>query len=327
MTNARGMGPLPALVEEMGGSFPLHRVFARAGLPLALIDNQDSQIPMQQMISLFTHASVELGDRLFGLRVGQSMTPGSYGLWTNYATEAPTLYEAIYRLHKTRGVHQNMGAMRVHTQNQHAIWTYEHPMMREADGRVHADHILPVMLSIVRLYLGSDWQPDWVQFFYPQDKNTRGLSETLNCECRYGGHGVAVAIPRDLLWKPRKMALGRPLTKTDVFAEANARDKNAGIESLEGVASMRLLDGQTDISGMAEIVGCSTRSLQRELEGMGLTYRKLLDRVRYKKSSSLLRETELSITEVAFQIGYSDPAHFSRAFKRWTGRSPQAYRR
>ncbi|MEQ9694607.1 AraC family transcriptional regulator ligand-binding domain-containing protein [Shimia sp. SDUM112013] len=324
MTNARGMGPLPKLVEQLGGNNPLGRVFQNAGLPMALIEHRDQQIPMAQMVELFSVASRELGDPLFGLRVGQAMDPGDFGMWTQYATQAPTLREAILRLGRTRSVHQNMGEMHLVTQGPVSVWVYSHAIMQRTHGRAHADHILPVMLKIARIYLGDDWMPEWVQMFYSQ--RNEALQSSLGCLCLPSGPGISLAIPNALLDRRHEKTAVRPLTSSDVFAEADAKEKHAGLVCFEGVASMRLLDGLTDIDGMAETIGCSRRTLQRALEREGMTYRQLLDRVRQKKANSLLLETDLTITEIALQSGYSDPAHFSRAFKRWNGLTPQHFR-
>jgi len=75
------------------------------------------------------------------------------------------------------------------------------------------------------------------------------------------------------------------------------------------------------------MAGVGVQKLQRCLRQEGLTYRDLLALVRSVRAKALLRETELSITEVAFVLGYSDHANFTRAFNRWAGCSPADFRR
>ena len=58
----------------------------------------------------------------------------------------------------------------------------------------------------------------------------------------------------------------------------------------------------------------------------GLTYSDVLDTVRYEFASRLLRDTDCRIVDVAFSSGYTDPAHFSRAFRRMTGVTPHQFR-
>lgn len=71
----------------------------------------------------------------------------------------------------------------------------------------------------------------------------------------------------------------------------------------------------------------SPRTLQRRLDDWGVSFEEMLDDYRRNQAILLLRRQELTALEIAYSLGYSDPAHFSRAFRRWTGMSPHRYRR
>lgn len=85
-------------------------------------------------------------------------------------------------------------------------------------------------------------------------------------------------------------------------------------------------EGSTALADVAEIAGVSKRTLQRKLAHLGLSYSDVLDTVRYEHASRLLRDTDCRIIDVAFSSGYTDPAHFSRAFRRMTGVTPRQFR-
>lgn len=76
----------------------------------------------------------------------------------------------------------------------------------------------------------------------------------------------------------------------------------------------------------AEIAGTSPRTLRRRLHHEGTSWRQVVDGVRLERSAELLQNSPLSIAQISLELGYSDPAHFTRAFRRWTGESPSAYR-
>ncbi len=83
------------------------------------------------------------------------------------------------------------------------------------------------------------------------------------------------------------------------------------------------------IPGIAQIgahMGMSSRTLTRRLSESGLTFRDLVRQTQEKISKDLLRNSSSTIGEIAFQTGFSEQSAFSRAFKRWTGRSPLEYR-
>ena len=77
----------------------------------------------------------------------------------------------------------------------------------------------------------------------------------------------------------------------------------------------------------AEIANTSPRTLRRWLALQGTTWRQIVDRVRFEACERRILESSLTITEISADLGYSDQAHFTRAFHRWTGEAPSAYRR
>lgn len=86
-------------------------------------------------------------------------------------------------------------------------------------------------------------------------------------------------------------------------------------------------DGPPPIECVARAARCSVRTVQRRLREAGLTYSGLLDEVRLEIAAGMLNEAGRKVRDIAFDLGYSDQANFTRAFRRWAGVSPSAYRR
>jgi len=93
------------------------------------------------------------------------------------------------------------------------------------------------------------------------------------------------------------------------------------------VVAARLAGGPLAVHLVAESVHTSPRTLQRRLRGAGLTYARVVQQVRLEIAGRMLRDPDRKIRDVARVLGYSDPAHFTRAFQRWTGLTPRAFRR
>jgi AraC-like DNA-binding protein len=85
--------------------------------------------------------------------------------------------------------------------------------------------------------------------------------------------------------------------------------------------------GTISIADVAQRLGMSSRTLQRRFAHYGMTYDRLLDQTRYGLSMSYLRQPMLTVTDIAFLLGYTDISAFSRAFVRWNGLTPGGYRR
>ncbi|MEB6665986.1 AraC family transcriptional regulator ligand-binding domain-containing protein [Acinetobacter vivianii] len=81
------------------------------------------------------------------------------------------------------------------------------------------------------------------------------------------------------------------------------------------------------IESVAERLHMSDRTLKRQLAAEGTSFSTLVDEVRYRHATSLLSRTDYSLEQIADELGYSDVANFSRAFKRWSGRSPSNWRK
>ena len=81
------------------------------------------------------------------------------------------------------------------------------------------------------------------------------------------------------------------------------------------------------IESVAELLHMSDRTLKRQLAAENTSFSTLVDEVRYRHATSLLSRTDYSLEQIADELGYSDVANFSRAFKRWSGRSPSNWRK
>jgi AraC-like DNA-binding protein len=87
-----------------------------------------------------------------------------------------------------------------------------------------------------------------------------------------------------------------------------------------------LASGDIGIERIARELGFSRQTLYRRLKSEGVTFEQLLDGLRRRLAIGFIQDQGLSVKETAYRLGFSDPAAFSRAFKRWTGRSPGAMR-
>jgi AraC-like DNA-binding protein len=95
---------------------------------------------------------------------------------------------------------------------------------------------------------------------------------------------------------------------------------------VQRVLASRVGGGDTRIESVGREFGMSARTLQRRLADEGLSYQKLLDDARKVAAGRHLAESTLAIGEIAYLLGYSEAAAFHRAFKRWYGATPEAFR-
>ena len=122
-----------------------------------------------------------------------------------------------------------------------------------------------------------------------------------------------------------KTSGARPDRSQVVIGETPAHN---GLETamLNAISVCLTEQGSLSLAEVAARLGVQPRTLQRRLTRIGFTYQELVDQVRYNLARRLLASPDIPISEIAYRLGYCDPAHLSRAFCRWAGISPSAYR-
>ena len=91
---------------------------------------------------------------------------------------------------------------------------------------------------------------------------------------------------------------------------------------VEAVVEPLLAEGDANIDRVARELGLSRQTLYRRLKAEDVTFEQLLDELRHRLALKLLRDDGMAVKQAAWRLGFSDPAAFSRAFKRWTGSAP-----
>ncbi len=95
---------------------------------------------------------------------------------------------------------------------------------------------------------------------------------------------------------------------------------------LEHLLKPCVIEENSDIAGIAEMLGTSPRTLQRRLTEEGTSYSEIVQRVRYHTAALMLRDSNLRVIDVAVTLGYEDASHFSRFFRRVAGVTPRHFR-
>ena len=116
-------------------------------------------------------------------------------------------------------------------------------------------------------------------------------------------------------------------TIEDNAALNDIQTKSELVNALREIMLMYITDDDLSIAVIADIAGVSTRSLQRIMKNHGVTYNELLNAARRQFAETGLTNPRIKISEIAYQLGYNDTAHFTRAFKRWTGMTPTEFKK
>ncbi|WP_233475479.1 helix-turn-helix transcriptional regulator [Bradyrhizobium brasilense] len=178
------------------------------------------------------------------------------------------------------------------------------------------------VLHIVRQFAGISWSPRVIAFEALYTPSPEVQSHWPNTRFMSGQKASWIEVPAELLSLANPANDVRP-TPADHEPQSFGKDV---VSALKLSLPSYLDQGGLTIMQAAEMMGVSTRSLQRRLSLAGLTYSGLLEQARFNNAAKLLGSTEIKIIDVAFSSGYADPAHFTRAFRRISGCTPREFR-
>lgn len=188
---------------------------------------------------------------------------------------------------------------------------------------------LLVLMAIVQGFAGPDWQPEEMAFRSDLPLSRYASEQYPNTRFMIGQEAVWITVPLEMLSLPplqRSEFTEVPLSSiTEPRSSANTGDELAN--SLRQVLPAYLADGYPSIQIAAQIAGTSVRTLQRKLKDSSVSYSELVQHARMDMALKLLRTTDKKIIDISYQLGYEDPAHFTRSFVRQAGICPREYRK
>jgi len=319
---------VPDFVRELYGEQTLRRANREVDLDLEVIGDPDAFMP-HTVMSRFVHAiERHTAQPDFGLLVAPHLSIRDYGCWGAYLLGADTLAGAIERAIQASRFHSSNESVMLDVAEGVARISYP-SAAKGKDGYPHiACGIVGILLSICREYTPSRWHPLWVEFDFPKPARPWIYEEQFGCPVRFDAAAPAVCLTdRQLTSARNRPPITGLLTLSDVAgSRAGLRDSDfVGIVAEQ--VRLQLISGTGTLDSVARVLDVSVRSLQRELNRCGASFRGITSAVRVRRAADLLRDTDISITQISADLGYSAPAHFARAFRKATGRSPRNYRR
>jgi AraC-like DNA-binding protein len=174
----------------------------------------------------------------------------------------------------------------------------------------------------------SRLRPEYVSFTEAPD-SVAEAENLLECPVRTQAPWLGLAFSRqswELPLRRRDAVLQSVLQRNAEDVAARLPETYDLVADLRRILLTRLAQGDSDIESVARSMATSVRSLQRRLAAVRTTYQSLLNSIRREAAGRYLAERAFSISEVGYALGYSEPAAFHRAFKRWYGSTPQEFR-
>jgi AraC-like DNA-binding protein len=195
--------------------------------------------------------------------------------------------------------------------------------MKDMPGYTNSQgYQLPVYVDVVRHYLGQDWVPH--EIGVELTTVPRAVEELFpNCRIQTNQPVGYIAVPRSRL----HVAASSPDRGDGDHAPLVLASRFDYVDTLEALLRTYMEGGYPSAKKAAQLMDTSERTLARRLSERGLTYQEVVDHVRFEKARVLLRGSDARIGDIARAVGFKDPTHFARMFRRIGGLSPGQFRR
>ena len=196
--------------------------------------------------------------------------------------------------------------------------------------RPAADARLAALMAVCREITSASIVPLTVQFPYRRPADVQEYERFFRAPLEFGCLATAFLLAQSDLTRPVVSSDHALTGYLDRLAEQTVSALGTERTTEDRVRRVLWTDlsaGDAHLDRTALLLGMSARALQRRLREEGTTFAEVLTKLRKDMAQPLLRDGRLAVSEVAFLLGYEDPSSFQRAFRRWSGVSPRAFRR
>ncbi len=314
------------LLESHG--HPPAEIFQAAGIPPDLLKRPGARIRYSATNKAWQRASELIEDECFGLQ-GPKFWHPSYLYALGYAWLAShSLREALQRfvlyldiVTEGRGISlkEDLAGLRI-------CFSLDFQGMRVP---AQVDCLIAVVFHMCRLNYGEELTPLSVSFRHEPPACEEAHRDFFNAPVFFDTAGDCILLPLaavDLALPGTNPQIARIHDQLNVDYMAQLKEGDLVNRVKAGILDA-LPSGSVSNEQVAKDLGMSVRSLQRRLAEEDTSFRDLLDVSRQEMAAGYIREPGIELSEIAFLLGFSDQSAFSRAFKRWTGKTPNEVRK
>lgn len=296
---------------------------------IALDDLQQERWPIDHITRLWRAAVRATQDAGFGLKAGSQVGPANFNVVGELLQTSASLREAIAAVQKYQRLISDGGRFQMVAGAQ-ASWLIYHPRQGTLAFSPHqVEAVLAAVLSFIGGAMGTVVRPLQVQFSQPRVGLLAGYREVFACPVAFEQAFSGLLLDNALLDAPLLRADERRAREHQRAAAARMADLTQGgalAQELRAWMIATLASRVPTRAEAAQALGVSERTLARRMQAQGLSFTALLDGVRRDAALQAVTHSTRALADIGLALGFAEPAVFWRAFRRWTGCTPQAWR-
>ena len=324
--SVRSVRPVLGYLTSRG--YDTRQLLHDAGVDSANLRDAEARIPHVAAVAVWDAARDLTGDATIGIHVAEAIRPGIFGALEYALRTSPTLGRGIERLCRYHHVYHDVAEVALEVRGEHAALSHRLPLPGGAPRTV-AEFILTGWLVVARQATGAECAPAEVRFPFPEPTDTSEHQRVFRAPLRFNHDRSELVWPRQTLDLPMLAAdaMLQPIVEGQVRAQLESLPSGeSATDAVRRSLAQELCDGEPTLERVATRLHMSARTLHRRLDDEGASFRRVLAEARRELAERHLSDSQLAVCEIAFLLGFSEPSAFRRAFKRWTGQQPAAFR-
>ena len=301
----------------------------KAGLTQQQIDDNSTRLDTKSQIKFLDLAATALKDELLGFHLAQSCDLRLMGLLYYVLASSETLEEALRQGTRYSAIVNEGIALKYREAGDVSIRLEYVGISRHSD-RHQIESAMVTLVRTFRQLVNRRLPLIGVRLSHRRSGDTSELKNFFGCDVTFGADVDEMAFSKSIKELPVVNAdpyLNELLIKycDQAIADRSTKRSSFGL-SVENAVALLLPHGKAHANEIARKLGVSRRTLARRLASEGLTFAGIVQSLKSDLAKRHLTDQTLSVSEIAWLVGYQDVSAFTHAFKRWTGSSPRALR-
>jgi len=311
----------------------------RAGLPerdfAGVAGNRNPAIRRVSAVAqgkFLDYAAAAIDDSAFGLHLAEQTDPRDAGILFYVASGAQNLGEALTLFARYFRIVNEAVRLKLTRTPEGAVVEVDFVGLPRHSAWQNAEFGIAVILKALREVAGRNIRPTRAEFAHARNSDLREFDHFYGCPVAFGrtaNEGVLsdlLEFSNDALAVPLITADAKLLDALQPLCDMAAKERSPEAGTLraavENEVEKLLPHGKAQKQSVAKALAFSARTLSRKLADEGTTYEEVVDQLRRSLALQYLKESGMSLAQIAWLLGYERSTSFNRAFKRWTGRSP-----
>jgi len=293
-----------------------------------LFRDPEARLPAGAVDAAARAAAARIADPAFALRAAHCWHPSDLGALGYAWLASSTLRTALGRLERYGRILGERGRFRLVDAPRGLRVAFEHRRQDPLVAALGTDYALSLVMGMCRMNFGDALRPAEVSLGRARPRDTAPWERFFGCRVAFGAAQNAFLLLRRDADAPLPVANRQLAGTLDAMLAKQLAELDRGNVAARCKAALldRLASGESPEQDIAKALHMSRRTLQRKLADADLTYQQLLDDTRRELALRYIDDPGRSFTEITFLLGFSGQSAFTRAFRRWTGGSPSAYR-